>query len=161
MCIRDRIQRARHFTAVLTDGATDASSIGWGVWSMTAWPLFAQKGCSHTSGCPVINSKETYALYHAAAVLRAAPRGPATGPGPDGRRQPISGTRVHARAGKRPHDTRVVDIAVQSAGSVRLLADTEVDPDGFQTQSQTLTRGHRENRSFVCTPTHSRPCGTS
>ena len=61
-------QRARHFTAVLTCGATDASSTGWGgVVNASSGPfraggVFPQNWLSRH-----INSKEMYALYH---VLR-------------------------------------------------------------------------------------------
>lgn len=57
-------QRARHFTAVLKDGATDASSIGWGgVVNAGFGPFRAGGVFPRELLSRYVNSKEMYGLY--------------------------------------------------------------------------------------------------
>lgn len=58
-------QRAQHFAAALTKGASDASSVAWGRVVYTAGdPFEAGGGFPPTWLSKHINQKETYALYH-------------------------------------------------------------------------------------------------
>ena len=144
-------ERVRFFTAALTNGATEASSIGWERIANARHGPFRARG----GGC----ARVVVPTYQQYGVLRKAVRGPATCSGLRQRRQLIRGGRAQERANQRPRGTCAVSTTVRFAYGLRFLIDADADPDGFQ---QNCGRHPTMSATVdICTPTPFRWCGTS